>query len=97
MANQLSILLNHIVAVFEADPLVNTVSFKDGDVIDEEKENIYPLVVIKLLSSPSPKQDRREFTIGIEVLNQRDDIKFVPLEIVPATGIFDLTFDATFN
>jgi len=75
MANQLSVLLNHIVSVFEADPLVNTILFVDDDTLDNEKENIYPLVVIKLLPSPKPEQDLRAYTLSIEVLNQRDDIK----------------------
>jgi len=75
MANQLSVLLNHIVSVFEADPLVNTILFVDDDTLDNEKENIYPLVVIKLLPSPKPEQDLRAYTLSIEVLNQRDDVK----------------------
>ena len=96
MANQLSILLNHIVSVLEADPLVNTVIFKDDNVVDVEKENIYPLVSIRLLPSPKPEQDKRAFTISFEVFNQRDDIKFIEREVVDL-GVFDLTFDATFN
>ena len=75
MANQLSVLLNHIVSVFEADPLVNTILFVDDDTLDNEKENIYPLVSLQLLPSPKPEQDLRAYTFAIEVLNQRDDIK----------------------
>lgn len=75
MANQLSILLNHIVSVFEADDLVHTIVFKDDEVLDVEKENIYPLVSLQLLPSPKPEQDLRAYTFAIEVLNQRDDVK----------------------
>jgi len=96
MANQLSVLLEHIVSVFEADPLVNTIAFTDVDVLDVEKENLYPLVVIKILPSPKPDQNFRAYTLSIEVLNQRDDIKFIPNAIV-FLGIFDQTFDLTFN
>ena len=77
MASQLSTLLNFIIDTFEADPMVNTVVFKDDDTVDVEKENIYPLVNIRLLPSPRPDQNMRAYTISIEVLNQRDDIKFV--------------------
>ena len=95
MANQLSVLLNHIVSVFEADPLVNTIVFKDDDTTDVEKENIYPLVTIRLLASPAPDQNFRAYTISIEVLNQRDDIKYILPEI--NGNIFGPTFDETFN
>jgi hypothetical protein len=95
MANQLSVLLTFIEETFMADPLVNTVVFKDDDTIDVEKENIYPLVSITLLPSPRPDQNGRSYSLKFEVLNQRDDIKFIapPVE----EGIFDLTFDLTFN
>ena len=75
MANQISQLLTHVVSVFDAMPLVNTIVFKDDDVLDTEKENVYPLVNIVLLSSPAPVEDLREFRLGFEILNQRDDIK----------------------
>ena len=75
MSNKQSQLLTHIVSIFDAMPLVNTIIFKDDDVIDVEKENIYPLVSIVLLSSPAPFEDRREFRLGFEILNQRDDRK----------------------
>ena len=75
MSNKQSQLLTHIVSIFDAMPLVNTIIFKDDDVIDVEKENIYPLVSIVLLSSPAPFEYRREFRLGFEILNQRDDRK----------------------
>jgi hypothetical protein len=56
-------------------PLVNTISLRDDDVMDVEKENIYPLVSIRLIESPAPQLDLREFTYSIEVLTQRDDLK----------------------
>ena len=56
-------------------PLVNTISLRDDDVVDTEKENIYPLVNIRLLDSPAPTDSTREYTYAIEVLNQRDDTK----------------------
>ena len=75
MSNKQSQLLTHIVSIFDAMPLVNTIIFKDDNVVDVEKENVYPLVSIVLLSSPAPFEDRREFRLGFEILNQRDDRK----------------------
>jgi hypothetical protein len=46
MANQLSSLLKLVWTTFDEMPLVNTVVFKDDDVVDVEKENVYPLVSI---------------------------------------------------
>lgn len=76
MANQTSQLLNHVVSVFDAMPLVNTIVFKDDDVIDVEKENIYPLVSMQLLNTVK-QEDLILVTMLFEVLNQRDDIKKV--------------------
>lgn len=39
---------NYILKTFQGDSLVNTVTFNDNDVIDGEKENLYPLVAIRL-------------------------------------------------
>jgi hypothetical protein len=75
MANQVSSLLNFIVDTLDKNPLVNTIIFKDSDVYDVEKENVYPLVSIQLLNAPAPTENLREFKLSFEVLNQRDDIK----------------------
>lgn len=90
MSNKVSQLLTHIVSVYDAMPLVNTIVFKDDDVIDVEKENIYPLVSIQLLTSPAPFDDHREFTLRFEVLNQRDDIKVsTPSKLMSDTNYID--------
>lgn len=90
MANQASLLLNHIVSVLQAHPLVNTVVFKDDNVLDVEKENIYPLVSLNLLSSPRPQQDLREYRIEFTVLNQRDDLKIAtPSKLMLDTNYID--------
>ena len=75
MASQLSQVLTHIIEVYDAMPLVNTITVNFTDIIDESKENIYPLVNITLLASPSPLQDLREFVFEFTILNQRDDAK----------------------
>jgi len=90
MSNKASILLNFIVETFSANPLVNTIVFKDDDVLDVEKENVYPLVSIQLLESPAPFEDHREFTLGIEILNQRDDRKNeTPSKLMSDTNYID--------
>ena len=90
MSNKQSILLNFIVETFNQNPLVNTIVFKDDDVLDVEKENIYPLVSIVLLSSPAPFEDRREFRLGFEIVNQRDDRKVAsPSKLMSDTNYID--------
>ena len=90
MSNKISQLLTHIVSIYDAMPLVNTIIFKDDDVIDVEKENIYPLVSIVLLSSPAPFDDHREFRLGFEIVNQRDDRKVAtPSKLMSDTNYID--------
>ena len=90
MSNKISILFNHIVSVLDAMPLVNTIIIRDDDVIDVEKENIYPLVSLRLIPSPAPKTDLREYRISFEVANQRDDIKVAaPSKLMTDTNFID--------
>ena len=90
MSNKQSVLLNHIVSIYDALPLVNTIIFKDDDVLDVEKENVYPLVSIVLLSSPAPFDDHREFRLGFEIVNQRDDRKVAtPSKLMSDTNYID--------
>lgn len=90
MANQLSNLLTEIVSVYESDSLVNTVVFKDDDVVDVEKENVYPLVSMQLLSSPAPETNQREYRLRFEIFNQRDDRKIpTPSKLMLDTNYID--------
>jgi len=90
MANQLSNLLNEVVSVYEAMPLVNTVVFKDDDVVDVEKENVYPLVSITILASPAPETNQREYRLVFEIFNQRDDRKIpTPSKLMLDTNYID--------
>ncbi len=90
MANQLSNILKEVVSVFDSMPLVNTVVFKDDNVVDVEKENVYPLVSISLLSSPAPEMNLREFRLAFEVYNQRDDRKIAtPSKLMLDTNYID--------
>lgn len=90
MSNKISQLLTHIVSIYDAMPLVNTIVFKDDDVLDVEKENVYPLVSIVLLSSPAPFDEHREFRLGFEIVNQRDDRKVAtPSKLMSDTNYID--------
>lgn len=89
MANQVSILLNHIVSVFEANPLVNTVCFRDDNVLDVEKENIYPLVNITLTSSQK-LENSQKVVLDFGIYNQRDFIpKSQPSKLMLDTNYID--------
>lgn len=90
MANQLSSLLKLVVDTFDEMPLVNTVVFKDDDVVDVEKENVYPLVSISLLTGPAPDLYEREYRIAFEIFNQRDDRKIpTPNKLMLDTNYID--------
>lgn len=89
MANQISKLLNHIVLTFDANPLVNTIVFKDDDVVDVEKENVYPLVNIRVLNS-RPDLNEKLVYFEFEILNQRDFIpKSQPSKLMLDTNYID--------
>ena len=90
MSNKISQLLTHIVSIYDDMPLVNTIVFKDDDVLDVEKENVYPLVSIQLLPSPAPFDDRREYSLRFEILNQRDERKIAtPSKLMSDTNYID--------
>lgn len=90
MANQASVLLNFIIKKLQDDPLVNTIVFKDDNVVDVEKENIYPLVSLQLLQSPSPFLDQRQYRLSFEIFNQRDDTKIAtPSKLLADTNYID--------
>ena len=90
MANQVSNLLNYAVGVFDSMPLVNTIGFKDDDVIDVEKENIYPLVTIQLKPYPAPEWNAKQLRLAFEINNQRDDRKIAtPSKLMTDTNYID--------
>jgi hypothetical protein len=90
MANQFSKVVAFIIDIFNKDSLVNTISLRDDDVLDVEKENIYPLVSIRHTTSPAPQQNLREYTFTFDVLNQRDDTKIAtPSKLLTDTNYID--------
>ena len=90
MASQLSSLLKLVWNTFDEMPLVNTTVFKDDNVVDVEKENVYPLVSISLLTSPAPDLNAKEYRIAFEIFNQRDDRKIpTPNKLMLDTNYID--------
>jgi hypothetical protein len=90
MSNKFSILTNYLVSIFDANTLVNTISLREDDVIDVEKENVYPLVSMRLIESPPPQQNLRQFSYSFEIVNQRDDTKTAtPSKLLTDTNYID--------
>jgi hypothetical protein len=71
MANQTSKIINFIINEFDKMELVNKISLRDDDVIDVEKENIYPLVSIRI-GSFSILEDRVAMKVSFKIATQRD-------------------------
>jgi hypothetical protein len=82
-------IINYLVQVLEANPLVNTISLRDDDVIDVEKSNVYPLVAMRLLTST--KEENRVLTkIGFQIKMLRDFIpKSQPSKLMTDTNYID--------
>lgn len=74
--NELSILLNFIIARFQNDSLVNSISIVPTLEIDNNKENIYPLVNIDLRES-EVQDDVLECSFKITVVQQRNSSPIV--------------------
>lgn len=70
----ISILVNHVVSVFNLNPLVNTIILKDDDVKDVENKNFYPLVEIRIVES-AKFENEQFYNLSFEILKQRD---FIP-------------------
>lgn len=82
-------IINYVVSVLEANPLVNTISLRDDDVIDVEKSNVYPLVAMRLLTS-TKFEDRVVTKIGFKIIIVRDFIpKAQPSKLMTDTNYID--------
>lgn len=73
--NDINILMDFLIDYFNQDPLVNTITtlYTDGG-IDVNKENIYPLVNLDLISSTVlfPDADMLSVNFLITIVSQRD-------------------------
>lgn len=69
--NETSKINNFTIALFDANELVNTISIIPTNLIDLNKENIYPLVNIEMLTA-DVQPDVIVFDFRITVVQQRD-------------------------
>ena len=71
MANELQKVRNYIIEKFENDPLVNTITTLADELIDTNKETIYPVVNLDYLDSDI-QEDVILFAYKITALDQND-------------------------
>ena len=76
--NESSLIYDFIIAEFDANDLVNTISIVPTAVIDTNKENIYPLVNIDLIDIET-QTDYLIYNFTVVVIQQRD-IKPIKLD-----------------
>ena len=69
--NELSKVRRYIIDKFDADPLVNTITTLSEELIDTNKETIYPVVNIDYLDS-DVLEDTVLFSFKITALDQND-------------------------
>ena len=69
--NELSKVRRYIIDMFDADPLVNTITTLSEELIDTNKETIYPVVNIDYLDS-DVLEDVVLFSFKITALDQND-------------------------
>ena len=71
MANELQKVRNYIITKFESDSLVNTITTLSDELIDTNKETIFPVVNIDYLDSDI-QEDVILFSYHITALDQND-------------------------
>lgn len=62
---------DYVISKFQADPLVNTITTLTSDLVDKNKETIYPVVNIDYTSN-TVQTDVILFSFSIKVLDQND-------------------------
>lgn len=74
--NEISVLYDYVINEFRLNPLVNTITTVVTSGLDINKENIYPLVNIDLVSSTISYPDAEVLSVNfqIAVVQQRDII-----------------------
>jgi hypothetical protein len=69
--NEISIIMDYVIELFNSNNLVNTISTVDDEMIDANKENIYPVVNLDLQYSII-ENDVIVVSLKITVVQQRD-------------------------
>lgn len=82
---------NYIIARFQDDEMVNTITFNDTFVVDTQKENIYPLVAINLQSiSEDILNALNLYTFRVYCLQKRDVQRIMtPSKMMDDTNLID--------
>jgi hypothetical protein len=85
----LNSIYNYIVARFQDDSMVHTITFNDTFVVDTQKENIYPIVAINLVSI-SEANDLNLYNFRITCLQKRDVQRIMtPSKLMDDTNLID--------
>jgi len=69
--NELQKVRNYIIAKFQSDDLVNTLTTLSNDLVDTNKETIYPVVNVDYRGAPI-QEDIVSFSYHIKALDQND-------------------------
>lgn len=94
--NELSKVRNYIESKFDADPLVNTITTLSDELIDTNKETIYPVVNIDYLDA-EVNEDVVLFSFKITALDQNDVyVKSTDSKLLKDTNQSDI-LNETFN
>ena len=71
MANEYQKTKDYVISKFQADPLVNTITTLTSDLVDKNKETIYPVVNIDYTNN-TVQDDVILFSFHIKALDQND-------------------------
>jgi len=71
MANEYQKTKDYVLSKFESDPLVNTITTLTNDLVDTNKETIYPVVNVEYKDSDI-QEDVILFSFHIKALDQND-------------------------
>jgi hypothetical protein len=94
--NELQKVRNHIISKFDTDALVNTITTVSDELIDTNKETIYPVVNIDYIDSDI-QEDVILFSYHITILDQNDVyVKSTDSKLLEDTNQSDI-LNETFN
>jgi len=94
--NELQKIRNHIITKFQSDSLVNTITTVSDELIDTNKETIYPVVNVDYIDSDI-QEDVILFSYHITILDQNDVyIKSTDSKLLEDTNQADI-LNETFN
>jgi len=94
--NELQKVRNHIISKFDSDALVNTITTVSDELIDTNKETIYPVINVDYIDSDI-QEDVILFSYHITILDQNDVyVKSTDSKLLEDTNQSDI-LNETFN